>query len=69
MAKDHISLGDQQVYYLQVFQDFIKHRKKTNRAVDFSCRSFPNILKNRTTDETFHQSGKQQSFRDIEESR
>ena len=27
------------------FKDFTNHRKKTNRAVDFSCRPFPNILK------------------------
>ena len=27
------------------FKDFNNHRKKTNRAVVFSCRSFPNILK------------------------
>ena len=26
-------------------QDFINHRKKTNRAVAFSCRPSPNILK------------------------
>ena len=45
--KDHISLGDQQFYYLQVFKDFTNHRKKTNRAVVFSSRPFPNILKYR----------------------
>ena len=27
------------------FKDFTNHRKKTNRAVVFSCRPFPNILK------------------------
>ena len=35
-------------------------------AVGFSSRPFPNILLNReTTDETFQQSGKQDSFRHI----
>ena len=43
--KGHISLDDQQSYYLQVFKDFTNNRKKTNRAVVFSCRPFPNILK------------------------
>ena len=41
----HISLSNQQSYYLQVLQDFTNHRKKTNRAVVFSCKHFPNILK------------------------
>ena len=27
------------------FKDFTNHRKKTNRALIFSCRPFPNILK------------------------
>ena len=27
------------------FKDFTNHRKKINRAVVFSCRLFPNILK------------------------
>ena len=47
------------------FKDFTNHRKKTNRAVVFSSRPFPNILKYRTTNETFQQSGKQDSFRHI----
>ena len=29
------------------FTDFTNHGKKTNRAVAFSCRPFPNILKYR----------------------
>ena len=29
------------------FKDFTNHRKKTNRALVFSCRPFPNILKYR----------------------
>ena len=29
------------------FKDFTNHRKKTNMAVIFSCRPFPNILKYR----------------------
>ena len=36
MRKVHISLGDKQWYYLQVFQDSFNHRKKTNRIVVFS---------------------------------
>ena len=30
---------------LSFFKDFTNHSKKTNRAVDFSCRPFPNIVK------------------------
>ena len=44
------------------FKDFTDHRKKANRAVVFNCRSFHNILKYGTTDETFQQSGKQDSY-------
>ena len=49
------------------FEDFTNHRKKTNRVVVFSSRPFPNILKYRagTTDDTFQQSGKQDSFRQL----
>ena len=43
--KGHISLGDQQAYYLQVFQR--KNRRKTNSVVVFSYRPFPKILKYR----------------------
>ena len=43
--KSHISLGDQESYYLQAFQRLTYHRKKTNRAIVFSSRLFPNILK------------------------
>ena len=49
--KDHISIGDQQSYYLQVlfhlqaFLLFTNQRRKTNRAAVFSCTPFPNILK------------------------
>ena len=43
--KDHISLGDQQSCYLQAFQDFTNYRKKSNRAVVFGSRPFPNIFK------------------------
>ena len=45
--KSHISLGDQQSYYLKVFQDFTNHKKKTNREVGFSSRPFLNIPKYR----------------------
>ena len=31
----------------KLFKDFTNHRKKTNRAVVFSCRPFSNILKYR----------------------
>ena len=41
----HIFRGDQQSYYL--FKDFTNFTKKTNRAVVFSGRPFPNILKYR----------------------
>ena len=48
--KSHISLSDQQSYYLQAFQRLpstVNHRKKTNRTVVFSCRPFSNTLTNR----------------------
>ena len=32
--KEHISLGDQQAYYLQFFEDFTNNSKKTDRVVD-----------------------------------
>ena len=63
--KGHNSLGDQQSYYLQVFKDFTNHRKKTNREVVFSSRPSPTFLNTGTTDETFQQSGKKDSFRQI----
>ena len=47
------------------FKDFTNHRKKTNRVVVFSCRSFSNILNTGTTNETFQHSGIQDSFRKI----
>ena len=59
-------MGDQQFYYSQVFPRlFTNHRKKTNRAVVFSCRPFPTFLNTGTTDETFQQSGKQDSLRHL----
>ena len=42
------------------FKDFTNHRKKTDRAVVFSSRPFPKILKYRATDETFQESRKQE---------
>ena len=42
--KGYFSLGDQQVIY-RFFKDFSNHRKKTNRAVVFSSKPFPNTLK------------------------
>ena len=43
------------------FKDFPNHRKKTNRAVVFSCRPTfsPTFLSTGTTNETFQQSEKQ----------
>ena len=65
--KDHISLGDQQFYYVQVFKDITNHRKKTNRVVVFNCTVdlCPTFLNTVTFDEIFQQSGKQCSFRHI----
>ena len=42
--KGYFSLGDQKVIY-RFFKDFSNHRKKTNRAVVFSSKPFPNTLK------------------------
>ena len=61
--KGRISLGGQQFYYLQVFQDLTNHRKKTSWAVVFSCRNFPNILKIQGLQMKLQQSSKQDSFR------
>ena len=47
------------------FKGFTNHRKKTNREVVFSCRLFQTFLNTGSTDETFQQSGKQDSFRHI----
>ena len=55
--KGHISAGGEQIYYLQVFINFINHRKKTNRAAVLSCRPLPTFLNTGTTDQTFQQSG------------
>ena len=50
---------------MHYLQDFPNHRKKTNRAVVFSCRPTfsPTFLSTGTTNETFQQSEKQDSFR------
>ena len=40
------------------FKGFTYHRKKTNRAVVFSCRPFPTFLNTGTIDGIFQQSGK-----------
>ena len=34
-----------QLIIYKFFKEFINHKKKTNRAVVFSCRCLPNILK------------------------
>ena len=41
--KGQISLGDQQSYYLQIFQRLYLSQK-TSWVVVFSCRTFPIIL-------------------------
>ena len=51
--KGYIPLGDQQSYYLQFFRRLL--------AAGLSCT----LLSTGTTDETFQQSGKQDSFRHI----
>ena len=60
--KDHIFLGDQQDYYLQVFQ-----RKNTNGAVVFGHTPFPNIHKyiQERPMQAFNKLEKQDSFRHI----
>ena len=45
------------------FKEFINYEKKTNRSVVFSYRWFPNFLNIATADETFQNSGDQDSFR------
>ena len=45
-----ISLGDQQLYYLQ---DFTNHRQKTNRVVFLAVELSPTLLNTGTTNETF----------------
>ena len=41
------------------------HRKKTNKVVVFSCRYLPKLSNTGTINETFQQSGKQDSLRHI----
>ena len=43
--KGHIFRGDQPAYYLQVFKDSTNHTMTTYKAVDFSRKLFPYILK------------------------
>ena len=47
------------------FKDFTNHRKKTNRVVVLAVDLSPTFLNTGTTDETFQQSGKQDSFRHL----
>ena len=47
----------------KLFNDFTNHRKKTRRT--FAVDLFPTLLNTGSTDETFQQSGKQDSFRHI----
>ena len=48
------------------FKDFTNHRKKTNRAVVFLAEDLsPTFINTGTTDETFQQSGKQDSLRHL----
>ena len=50
------------------FKDFTNHRKKTNRAVVLAVDISPTFLNTGTTEETFQQSRKQDSFRHLLES-
>ena len=64
--KGHISLGDQQFYYLQVFSKTLlaTERRLTGKwflAVDLS----PTFLNTGTIDEAFQQSGKQDYIRHL----
>ena len=68
--KSHISLGDQQSYYLQVFQRLYETKEQNQErrltgwlflAVDLSLR----FLNRGTTDETFQKLGKQDSLRHL----
>ena len=47
------------------FKDFSKHRKKTNREVVLTVDLSAAFLSTETTNETFQQSGKEDSFRHI----
>ena len=47
------------------FKDFTNHRKKTNRVVVLALDLSPPFLNIGITNETFQQSGKQDSFRHI----
>ena len=51
---------DKPIIY-KFFKDFTNHRKKTILAVDL----YPTLLNTRSTNETFQQSGKQDSFRHV----
>ena len=46
-------------------KDFTMHRNKTGRVVVFNCRPFPSFLNTENTNETFQQSGEQDSFRHL----
>ena len=62
--RPHFSRSSTILLFTSFSETFTNLRKKTNRAVVFSCRAFPNILTG-TTNETFQQSGKQGSFRHL----
>ena len=47
------------------FEDFTNHKKKSNRAVVLGLDLSPAFANTRATNETFQESGKQDSFRDI----
>ena len=47
------------------FKDFTNHRRKTNRVVFLAVELSSTFLNTGTTNETFQQSGKQDSFRHI----
>ena len=47
------------------FKDFTNYRRKTNRVIDLAVDLFLTFLNTGTTDETFQQSEKQDSFRHL----
>ena len=63
-AAEKLNLGIRWKKYLTKFENFLV--AMNIRAVVFSCKPFPNILKyTGTTNETFHEPGEQDSFRHL----
>ena len=63
--KSYISLVIDKPIIFKFFNDFTNHRKNTNRAVVFSCRPCPKILKNWDNRRNLPKTGKQESFRQL----